>query len=154
MRPFLFLDIDGALNAHSEPGADGGLDWCRTIMLRDVVVASDCLIVVSSAWRYMGIGSKSVLGQCLASLGAWSAEIQRRIIDKTPLENGPETRDANILRYLATLDHVPDRWVALDDLPEIKRLGKNHYVKTDPRKGLTALKAGELLRKLGKAGER
>jgi hypothetical protein len=52
--PFIFLDIDGVLNAHKQH-ANGynGLDLTSVAILNGVLDRTGASIVVSSAWRYL-----------------------------------------------------------------------------------------------------
>jgi hypothetical protein len=144
----LFLDIDGVLAPHREPGKDGGLDADMCLRLKHVLEATGCGIVLSSAWRYMGIGRWSVYGQCL--IGAVGFDRAKFIIDHTvdttALEGKPERRHLTILDWVMT--HNPIHWVAVDDLKDIERLGHNRYVRTDGKVGLTPGDARQLIRLL------
>lgn len=79
----LFLDIDGVLNAHAyDLGAERGPQNLCPLMcarLERVLVATGCVIVLSSAWRYRT--DLSLLESWLHERGAPSA----RIIDRTPV---------------------------------------------------------------------
>jgi hypothetical protein len=147
MDCILLLDVDGVLNSHRLPGENGGLDASCCYRLLDVIRATECYIVLSSAWRYMGHGPGSVFAQCLRGvLGNYTAWlIRRRIIDATRLESAPERRHETILAWVE--EHRPKTWVAVDDLVDIELLGQGHYVRTDGQ-GLTDADALRLIQLL------
>lgn len=145
----LVLDVDGVLNTRPAPGKDAGLGDEQVRRLVRVVITTGCSIVVSSAWRYMGIGPGSVLGQCLRSFGSLADPIASAIVGMTPLESTPEPRNENIMRYIVSPERPPARWIAVDDLREIEMLGPGHYLRTDPHVGLTDADADNLIAVLG-----
>ena len=147
--PVIFLDIDGVLNSHGPPGTDGGMHADKACYLGNTLVETGAKIVLSSAWRYMGWGPNSVYGQCLQGAHRyWCELIINSTIGATPLEdNGPEERDVTIRRWIDA-NWEPIRWVAIDDLQCISRLGYEHCVITDGAKGMTPDNMWELIKKL------
>jgi hypothetical protein len=135
---------------HRRLGDDGGLCYDNLARLLNVIWATDCDIVLSSAWRYHGCGLGSVFVQCLfGSLDDEDATtISRRIIGTTRLETEPEPRHLAILDWVA--EHKPEVWVAVDDLDDIRNLGEGHYVQTDGNRGLTFADAQKLIELLGR----
>jgi hypothetical protein len=86
MRPILFLDIDGVLNSAQtlrESGHHGGqdkrsLDRGMCERLHRVIVATNCDVVLSSAWR---------IGMRLSELRSWLEECGCpgvRLVGRTP----------------------------------------------------------------------
>lgn len=157
MSPILFLDVDGVLNGHAQPGMDGGIDPNCARLLAEVVKKTRCEIVVSSAWRYMGIGRNSVLIQCLygslfSCLGAHEAgrvfvAIEQAIVGALPLENPnepPVPRDVLIESWLRKNKKVRC-WVAVDDLPCIARFGTRAVV-CDSATGMTKADAEKVIK--------
>lgn len=65
MRPILFLDIDGVLNDHTwhQPADSTTIDKPCMDRLNKIIEATDCDIVISSAWRYM------ILSQAMSPIG-------------------------------------------------------------------------------------
>lgn len=60
MTPILFLDIDGVLNAHRFMLEAQSCNICRPciIQFNRIIKATECHVVLSSAWRYMVTGRK------------------------------------------------------------------------------------------------
>lgn len=137
-RPILFLDIDGVIAPHREPGEDSGISREHVSRLLTIIDSVPAIgIVLSSAWRYMGHGRDSVYGQCLRVSHHLGIEVVARTIGALRLEERcvPVDRDALISEYVAA--HQLTQWVAVDDLLEIERLPEGHWVRTDGRVGLT-----------------
>jgi len=142
----IFLDVDGVLNTNGELGADAGLHYEKVMLLRAVVRKTKAKLVLSSSWRYMGIGVAGVFSQCLYTVSPVAHQvIMRALIGRTPLENVP--RVETIRMWLKSNPSV-EHYVALDDDETVRQLGDNYSVITKSGKGLTQKKALELARKL------
>lgn len=152
-RKVIFLDVDGVLAPHRAPGEDAGLDTSCCRRLYDIVASTNCDIVVSAAWRYMGYGRNSVFGQCLRSVMLFEYErdiVMSAVVGACPLEpqdEPPVPRNVLISTWVA--EHKPERWVALDDLDDIRKLPDGHWVQTDGAIGLTDADAERVIELLG-----
>jgi hypothetical protein len=138
-KPWLFFDIDGVLTRHAEPGEDQGLNPLCVRTFEQVVRTSDCNLIMSSAWRYMGHGPDSVFSQCLAMVSVDSGcTIMSSVIDALPIEPKGKCvqRDELIRDYVKECGLSCERWVAVDDLADIEKLGAGHFLRTDGSVGL------------------
>jgi len=162
MTPILFLDVDGVLRPHKPSGYESGIRIGCCVNLAEVIRATHCRIVLSSAWRYSGWGRHSLFSQCLRGSPCWVSDddaitvattpiaetIIASIIGATRLDKSPtEDRHVAILEWVA--EHTPTRWVAVDDLDCIADCGEGHYLRTDGKVGLTYEDADKLVEMLG-----
>lgn len=126
-RPILFLDVDGVLNGHEfDPSAQSNtINRGCVAHLNRVIEATDCAIVISSAWRYMVLGgSMNIRGfeWLLRSHGVCcggSNGADHRVIGVTgPGEEsgcGLEARGRLIRNWLNENGH-DGAWAVVDDL--------------------------------------
>lgn len=143
--PFIFLDIDGVLNAHNRH-ANGycGIDAESVTLLNRVIEETGAKIIVSSAWRYFVLrGEMNIAG--LDGMLATHGMKWRSVIDVL----GPDVFDASgqTDRGQAIKDWFrlkfgcdrPARYFAIDDL----NLGYTQhcipFFQTDGDKGLAGL---------------
>ncbi len=144
----LFLDVDGVLSPRVRPCEDAGLDYVMVLRLDRILFKTGCKIILSSAWRYMGHGCRSVFAQCVRTVASTQLMAGRIIcatIGACDLEEvgKPIPRDELILRWVDA--HRPKHWVALDDLDDIRRLPAGHWVQTDGAVGLTEYDAARVI---------
>lgn len=85
MRPVLFLDIDGVLNGHEyvKKANSNGIKPSCVAVLNDVIEATDCNIVISSAWRYMVLMGEMTLKAFEYLLRSHGVYAENRIIGTT-----------------------------------------------------------------------
>jgi hypothetical protein len=146
MRPIIFLDIDGVLNAHEKlPGsAYCGIEPRCMALLNDLLAKTRAEIVITSAWRYLILnGSMTLAGfqNMMATHGLVPHEAMIGFVGKDSYEY--ESRDH--LYALADRDgaihewrEINKRWgvhVVIDDLPLPVRDAV--LVQTDGAVGLT-----------------
>lgn len=158
----LFLDVDGVLNGH-EKHPDSPYTTIRpdcVRLLNDVITATDCKVVVSSAWRYMMLRKRknqaaamTLLGfqymlHTHGLLGASTVVIGHTCSDEEIPERGKQ-----ILRWC--LDNLIPKanWAAVDDDPMAMELGEHQdrLVQTNGKRGLRPADVRKLVALLGKA---
>lgn len=143
----LLLDIDGVLNDHRR-WSNGycGIDPDKMRNLNRIVAATECKIVLASAWRYIILGGDMTLkgfGHLLAIHGA-SKLVVGAVHDHLPADtdvNDPFDRGKLAAAWLVANQWV-DRAVALDDGDKDgKDLGYEHMkipvVRPKPSRGMT-----------------
>jgi len=162
MKPILFLDVDGVLNDHTFDAiaCSCTVDRACVERLNQVIAATDCEIVLSSAWRYLTFGADGMTLKGLAYLlrTHW-LHVDGRLVDTTAADPdlpaselsvlGPAIRAKQILDWSEA--HSPQsecNWCVLDDLD--LPLGKNSWrlVRTDGRRGLSDADAATAIRLL------
>lgn len=142
----LFLDIDGVLNGH-EKHPDSPYTTIRpdcVKRLNRIVKATDCRIVVSSAWRYMLFhrGGKprpmSLLGFQYMLHTHGLIHCTKVIIGHTRKDEDIPERGAQIRAWLEVHPEVTS-FVVLDDDPMAMELGPlwRRLVRTNEKMGLT-----------------
>ena len=158
----LFLDLDGVANGH-ERHANG---YCGTkpecvAQLNRVIAATDCKLVISSAWRYLVVNeSMTLLGlenlllthglDCKGRVAGLTRE-DRSLSDKH--ERGKQVREW-INSYLSFNLRL-DRYAVVDDDDELGIPEAGHpFVKTDGKVGLTEADADKLIALLGRIERR
>lgn len=146
-RLVLFLDCDGSgLNGH-ERHANG---YCGSrpdvvARLNRVIAATDCVIVVSSAWRYLvHAGQMTVLG-LESLLLTHGVDARCRVAAVTGRDAAPETcdRGRQITAWLAAHPEV-GRYAVLDDL-ELDIPAHGHPFVRTAGAGLTDADAAALI---------
>lgn len=161
MTSLLFLDIDGVLNGHS-PLASGynGILAGPVEQLNRILDATDCRLVISSAWRYQyHNGDMTLKGfeilllvhgiKCMGRLDGFT---ERDPVDEEPSHFNPDTwhrlglkwRVKQIKAYRVASGNVK-RWAVVDDLPLV---GLRNFVQTEPTVGLTVREADLLIKLL------
>lgn len=151
----LFLDIDGVLNTSTFRDTFGNRCHPKKIeLLGDIVLQTGCKIVITSDWRFGGIGPGSDIWsaiQCKAFVDKPPENtinaILDSIIDKTfDLDDG---RSAEILSWVKTCDYQVNKFVVIDDKPEIvSGIDSKHLVITDDDIGLTESIAQDVIKRL------
>lgn len=174
MKKFLFLDIDGVLNSGDWTLSDEAqalrriavadkvrdnrywFDPVTIELLTDIVLATDCDIVISSSWRK----NKTVeeLQDLLTEVGFKYAD---KIVGKTdssfswlkPGIHCPSIRGLEIRVWLETNVKMVNpayqfeyTYCILDDDSDMLLEQKNNFVNTDPQVGLTADDASKVIR--------
>eukprot|EP01083_Nonionella_stella_P009491 27317_1 len=140
----LFLDVDGVLNCSYSPP----LSKAHVLRLKEILNrTTNCKICISSSWRVY-VRTRLQLIHGLKDLGG--IEIEKVVIGDTPrIHKDPlRCRPEEIQSYLQKNEYLNEnynvlRWCAIDDIPldtvntQYSEFMKTHFVKTDPRKGLT-----------------
>jgi hypothetical protein len=134
----IFLDVDGVLNTDHV-----GMDERLVSNLARIIEATGARIVVSSNWRYGGIGPGSDFEISMRHNGG--EKLMSAVVDRTGVM---ETREEEILTWVE--EHGVKNWVAIDDLA--LDLPPEHFVRTF-RTGLVSAKADEAIAKLSSPGE-
>lgn len=142
MAKVIFLDVDGVLNTNSDAGT-GRSDVLRPILLQrlgSIVSATSCKIVLSSSWRFHP-ELCTILTSALVQVSKIPSDA---VIGMTgEARSGTVARAEEIGEWLDRTmrqGRTPiASWVVIDDLP----LGgvpylAGHFVRVDPRVGLTA----------------
>jgi hypothetical protein len=138
----LFLDIDGVLNDHEfNWGASSNTLKKECVdQLNRILDNTNCVIVLSTAWRYMiHRGAMTLVGfsYLLRTHGVHLGSRIPRLVDLLPMDTGstnPGERSELILEWLKA--HGAGRpWAAVDDMA-LPNLGER-FVRTDGAVGLT-----------------
>ena len=139
----LFLDVDGVLNRCGKSAQ--GLEGDKLELLRDIVTAAQCEIVLSSTWRK----TEHQLSRLKNAL--WQHDLE--IMDCTPVLDRQigqlwtaETRGKEIRHWLNRQTGIT-RFVILDDDADMGDL-LPHLVKTESFTGLTPAIAQEVIARL------
>jgi len=131
----LFLDIDGVLNGHQRH-ANGycGIDSHCMSNLNHVIAQTKCLVVISSAWRYMMPEAMTITGfeYLLKSHG-----LNGSVYGYTERDEVISKREDQILAY-----PKQGKWAVVDDLP----LQIENFVRTDGRIGMQRHEADMLIK--------
>ena len=147
----LFLDVDGVLNrvgtCERSPHGTYGVEMEKVKMLRDIVAATGCKIVVSSTWRKYD----DLMAYLREQIGGG---VSSQIIGETPVLDRRTASGIHVAKVRgdeiqAWLDENPEvkRIVILDDDSDMAHLAP-HLVKTNGRKGLSAEIAETVIRRL------
>ena len=172
VRPVLFLDIDGVLNAHEEIHPEvvsGVIRHDKVELLNFVLKHTNSQIVVSSAWRYLCFRDEmktTGLSWLLRSHGIWNRLVSVTRADTMlakvvpnmanpkelwahfPTEN---ERGQQISDWLTASGHAAS-YAVVDDLDLGIRAAGHPFVQTDGTKGLQAGNVVDLIRMLGIVG--
>lgn len=131
----IFLDIDGVLNDHKPVVSNyGGIFPRKVKMLNQITDATEAVIVVSSAWRYMVHGGAMTLGGFKYMF--LTHGVRGNVIDITPSDEDIPTRPEQITYWLQ--NNNVGRYIIIDDIDfgfELTHPGR--FVKTHPKVGLT-----------------
>lgn len=131
----LFLDCDGVLNSHAEPGFLT-LSDARLRRLRHIVQETDCKIVVSSSWRKMDDSRKRLVNKLRykkMSVHDWTTT---EFFHVRTEEEPSQLRGHEIKKWL---DEHPGwtTYCILDDDSDMLSEQMPFFVKTDGYVGLT-----------------
>lgn len=97
----LFLDIDGVLNDHGQMmNLYCGIHRDKVDLLNEVIDATDCYIVISSAWRYMMLGGEMTVQGFEYMLLSHGLKCHNRIIGHTPSDEDVDTRGKQITEWI------------------------------------------------------
>lgn len=151
----LFLDIDGVLNGH-----DWDADARSCTIRRDcvdrlnrVMEATDCRVVLSSAWRYMILGGAMTLSGFGYMLRTHGARVADRLIGHTRADVAPNVTDrgAQIREWLDAHPDVASH-LAIDDEDFGITAAGVQLLPTDGKVGMTDEDADRAVRMLGGGG--
>lgn len=137
-NPILFLDVDGVLNRSSVGCTPMVPELVQ--MLYWVCIHTGCLIVVSSGWRFGGIGRGSDFHKALSRIPG-GGEILSRVIGRTG--SSDLGRAVEIVTWLAE-NHPGAHFAVVDDMDMTERFG-DRQVLTSPIAGLTEERADALI---------
>lgn len=148
-RPVLFLDIDGVLNGHDyEPKAKSNKIRPSCVeVLNAIIAATDCAIVISSAWRYMVIMGEMTVRAFEYLLRSHGVHAIDRVIGVTEADGESLQlleRVKQIKRYVEA--HEVEHYVVVDDL-DLSHPGFPFY-QTEGTVGLTPEDGVALIRLL------
>lgn len=154
MKSLLFLDIDGVLNNHrfNDLSNSTTIDPDKMELLNTVIIAADCKVVVSSAWRYLVHRTDMTLRglQYLLQTHGMAVDrlhgITRRdtMVDGKPLHN---ERGQQIKDYLDSAKPRPAKYAVVDDL-DLGISQMHPFVQTISSVGLTEAETMKLIRLL------
>lgn len=128
----IFLDIDGVLNSEKYLRASGGfgvsIDISRLELIKEIIAATDALIVLSTSWREHWDKNENkcdTIGREINEIFACEGLI---IFDKTP--NLHCRRELEIEHWLR-IHPETENFVVIDDMFLDSEKIRNHFVKTD-----------------------
>lgn len=131
IQPILFLDVDGVLKV---PGRSDGEP---VALLHRVIEQTGCRIVLSSAWRRMGLAQAET--EIRMQLGYKGPGFVGRTPDLMGAPRGHE-----IAAWLAASADPVGCWAVVDDDPDMPFVG-HRFVKTNTRIGLDEVAAERLV---------
>ena len=144
MTPHLFLDVDGVLNHFGRCGQ--GLETDKCELLREIVAATGCHIVLSSTWRKQGDACGRIV-RLLDGIGATFAGCTPVLDCRQPSGLWTAvTRGQEIAAWLEVHPEVT-RCVIVDDDEDMAPL-RAHLVLTNSFEGLTPAHAAKILQRL------
>jgi hypothetical protein len=159
MNPIIFLDIDGVLCINFTKGTEhrntdkygDHFDRHNVDQLKRIIDATGANIVISSSWRRAGL-------QVMKDM--WKdRSLPGNVIDITPFDYGSHAwnswnpyiaRGEEIKKWMK-VNGYPDRYVIIDDDPDMLDWHQDHFVRTETETGLTselADRAIEILNKI------
>jgi hypothetical protein len=153
MRPMLFLDIDGVLNAHEKhPNGYRGIKPECVYRLNRIIAETGAMVVISSSWRYMLHGAAVTLAGFRYLLLIHGLSRDAVIIGFTERDEVVRGRGEQILEWIRPwLWPSRPRYVVLDDgsdsapgphetrtlTESLTKFHAGHLVLTDGSVGLT-----------------
>jgi hypothetical protein len=151
-RKIVFLDIDGVLNNHSrQMNLYCGIHKDKIDLLNQVILRTNCDIVISSAWRYMVIGGEMTVKGFEYMLLSHGLRCYDRVIDVTPSDEAIQSRGKQISGWLSKNKEKfnVQEYVVVDDLSlDIESCG-HPFVQTDGTVGLEQMHVEEMITILG-----
>ena len=135
----LFLDFDGVLNSQKYLRLNGGdgvsIDPSRMTLLRQIVLACDAKIVLSTSWREHWDLDPARCAPEWRPTGELLARYGIEILDRTPKYGGGYDRDLEIRAWLTAHEDEVESFAILDD----QRFGwgdlEERLVRTDMKIG-------------------
>ena len=122
MLKIIFLDIDGVLNDHGRMmNLYCGIQKDKVEHLNKIIDATDCKIVISSAWRYMILGGEMTTKGFEYMLLTHGLKCHNRIIACTLSDEDIPTRGLQISYRIEKLkSYIKEefKYVVIDDLNE------------------------------------
>lgn len=146
MVKFIFLDVDGVLNNSKLWKIDPFIfDRKSVTNLVHLVKRSGADIVISSTWRLSGLHESSdfMLALRKSSTPEQFNFLTSRIIGAT---GESDTREKEILEYVE--QNPCDRFIAIDDVPELFPSSPEWLVSTNPDVGFNSAALATALSKL------
>jgi hypothetical protein len=137
MIKYIFLDMDGVLNDHTNRDNNycGTNQECIKQFNRLLELLPDAQIVVSSAWRYMILRHAMTLKGFEYLLLTHGVNCHDRVCGHTREDKDVhESRICQILDWLQEHDPECNDWISLDDLD----FGDQHCYRVDGNVGLTS----------------
>lgn len=145
----LFLDIDGVLNNHKSLVKQSySIDPYNVENLNKIIRATDCQIVLMSAWRYLILDRHMTLRGFETLLSTHGVLAYRRLIDLTEQDTIVSERWHQVENWIKANKEKVDTFVMLDDCEEFPNYPQN-FVKTDMEFGLTEQDADKAILILG-----
>jgi len=140
VKRIVFLDIDGVLHpAHTDTQAQR-FTVVRMALLRELLDLSGARVVLSTGWRLKRHNFDTVNAHLKMH------EIQP-VLGRTEHMPGSSRAD-EILRWVDAWD--PEEWIIIDDMDlSAEPRFRDHFVRTDPDRGLTTQTQREALRLFG-----
>eukprot|EP01083_Nonionella_stella_P051823 137601_1 len=152
----LFLDVDGVLrecpiiidddDMAEQDEASGlqrdvssGLYISQLQRIKHIIDATDCYIVLSSAWRLFEEQKKLLFD----AMQLVKIDVQKRYIGDTPKHLASRAIEIKQWLFEATKHYNVLEWVAVDDAP--LDLTDDHFVQTDGPIGLTDVDMNKLI---------
>ena len=155
MRKIIFLDFDGVITTLKSRWK---LDKEKLELLKRIVDETDCLFVISSAWRRGNLEqTKHFITNHRTNkfVGKDPFPFLDRVIGQTTFMESPfrpnYDREVEIYRWIADNHQHNDIYLVLDDMYMI--LPQDMFIMTDYEKGLSeedVERAIEILNKVGK----
>lgn len=150
----LFLDLDGVANNHAYNETSQSTTFLPRCVdqLNRIIEATDCRLVLSSAWRYMLIGRAMTLCGFEYLLRSHGVAAQGRLVGMTPADEEWSQRESQIKEFLRGRVDV-DGWCVLDDLPLMLYPEQWRFVRVDGSIGLTEKDADRAIAVLNRRAE-
>jgi len=142
-HPIMFLDVDGVLNAMG-PDDRGRITTAfrrECIDALNLILATECRIVLSSAWRYQILnGDMTANGFEIMLHSHGATPMMGRIIGNTCADEDCAGRGLQIDRWIRS-NEGERRYVVIDDEDDQISMCDHPLIRTDSRVGLTEVNA-------------
>lgn len=145
----IFLDIDGVLNDHGRMmNIHSGIQKDKALLFNKVLDETDCMIVISSAWRYIILtGAMTIKGFEILLL-THGLKCHNRVIGWTPMDEEISSRGKQIQNWIDKYYAGKNTYVVVDDLDDgITECG-HPFVHTDGKIGLTEQNVDQIIKLL------